>query len=116
MTPFEIATLAISAANAVAAIVAAVGIWHGIRAMVRSNEDRAEQQREALREWREADERRHAESMAALKTLIAGLERQGAALDRQGAALERQGAALERQGAALEEMIRRTAAPPPSGS
>lgn len=49
-------------ASAVAAAVAAWGIWHGIRAMIRANKDRAG----ILDQQREADERRHAEAMAAL--------------------------------------------------
>ena len=40
MTAFEIASLAIASANAAAAIIAAVGIWHGIRAMARANDER----------------------------------------------------------------------------
>ena len=56
--------------NAGAATVAAIGIWRGIRAMVRSNDDRAEQQRESMQEQREAEDRRHAETMTALQELI----------------------------------------------
>ncbi len=81
MTVFEIASLAIAAANATAAIAAAAGIWHGIRAMVRVNDERGQQQREALKQQREADERRHEESMTALNELIRAGQRQTAALD-----------------------------------
>lgn len=63
MTPPEIASFVVSAANAIAAITTAAGVWYGIRAMIRSNEDRAEQQRETSKKQREADERRHAEAM-----------------------------------------------------
>ena len=137
MTGFETASLVIAAANAAAAVTAAAGIWHGIRAMIRANKDRAG----LLDRQREADERRHAEAMRrhdeAMQAAdqrhaeamqagdqrhaeaMAALERQGAALDelirasrRQGEALERQGAALERQGAALETVIERTAPKP----
>ncbi len=62
MTGFETGSLVIAAANATAAITAAAGIWHGIRAMVRANKDRAA----ILDHQREADERRHAETMQAL--------------------------------------------------
>ena len=59
MTGFETGSLVIAAANATAAITAAAGIWHGIRAMVRANKGRAA----ILDHQREADERRHAETM-----------------------------------------------------
>ena len=78
---------------------ATAGIRYGIRAMIRSNEDRAEQQREALKEQREADERRHAEAMQAVAD--------------QRRALEALIAGLERQGAVLEELVRHTAPRPP---
>ncbi len=119
MTEFEIVSLVIAAASAVAtfasaaaAIVAAIGIWHGIRAMIRANDERGQQHREALKQQREADDKRHTEAMAALNELIQAGQRQGAALERQGIALERQGIALERQGAALDELLRRTAPAP----
>ena len=77
MTGFEMASLVIAAANATAAITAAAGIWHGIRTMVRANKDRAA----ILDHQREADERRHAETMQALadqrralEALIVGME------------------------------------------
>ena len=113
---YQAVGLAIAAANTLAALAAAAGIWYGIRAMVRANRERAV----ILDQQRQADERRHEETMTAmrehheeamrrldhqgraLETLIAGLERQGAAL-------ERQGAGLERQTAALETVIERTA-------
>ena len=80
-----IISAAASVVSATAASVAAVGIWHGIRAMVSANKDRAgilDQQRDAderrhdevMRrhdEAMQADERRHAEAMRALETLIA---------------------------------------------
>ncbi len=62
-----IISAAASVVSAIAASVAAVGIWHGIRAMVHANKDRAG----ILDQQREADERRHAEAMRALETLIA---------------------------------------------
>ena len=69
--------------------------------MVHANRERAV----ILDQQREADERRHAQAMAALNELI----RAG---QRQGEALERQGIALERQTAALDELLRR---PAPAG-
>ena len=73
-----IISAAASVVSATAASVAAVGIWHGIRAMVSANKDRAgilDQQRDADErrhdEAMQADERRHAEAMRALETLIA---------------------------------------------
>ena len=72
-----IISAAASAVSAVAASVAAIGIWHGIRAMVRANKDRAgilDQQREADErrhtEAMQAGDQRHAETMRALETLI----------------------------------------------
>ena len=50
---------AASVVSAIAASVAAIGIWHGIRAMVSANKDRAG----ILDQQRDADERRHAEVM-----------------------------------------------------
>ena len=74
MTAFEVASLAIAA---VSAFAAAIGIWRGIAVMVRANEERAA----ALEQQREADECRHAETMAALaeqgralEALIRGME------------------------------------------
>ena len=77
MTGFETASLVIAAANATAAVTAAAGIWFGIRAMIRANKDRAA----ILDHQREADERRHTETMQvladqrrALEALIVGME------------------------------------------
>ena len=64
MTGFETASLVVASANATAAIVAAVGIWYGIHAMVRAARERAR----TLDQQREADDKRHAETMAALQT------------------------------------------------
>ena len=68
MTGFEQATLTlqhvalwISAVAAAANVIAAAGIWHGIRAMVRANKDRAV----ILDRQREADDKRHKDAMAA---------------------------------------------------
>ena len=58
---------AASVVSAIAASIVAVGIWDGIRAMVSANKDRAG----ILDQQRDADERRHAEAMRALETLIA---------------------------------------------
>ena len=73
-----IISAAASVVSATAATAASVGIWHGIRAMVSANKDRAgilDQQRDADErrhdEAMQADERRHAEAMRALETLIA---------------------------------------------
>ena len=54
-----IISAAASVVSAIAASVAAVGIWHGIRAMVHANKDRAG----ILDQQRDADERRHDEAM-----------------------------------------------------
>ncbi len=126
MTDFEIASLVIAFANATAATVAAVGIWHGIRAMVRANKERAV----ILDQQREADERRHAETMTALDELIrdgrrqheatmTALQHQAAALDELIRAGQRQAVALDeliragqRQTAALDELLRRPASAP----
>ena len=78
MTDPAIISAAASVVSAIAASVAAVGIWHGIRAMVRANKDRAgilDQQREADErrhtEAMQAGDQRHTEAMRALETLIA---------------------------------------------
>ena len=85
---FEIVSAIAAPASAVAAVIAAIGIWYGIRAMVRANNEREQQQheamqlqRETMQQQREADERRHEENMTALKALIAGLERQTSSLE-----------------------------------
>ncbi len=109
MTVFEIASLAIAAANATAAIVAAVGIWHGIRAMVRANKERAV----ILDRQREADERRHEETMTRADQRH---EETMTALRHQAAALDELIRAGQRQTAALDELLRRPAsAPGPAG-
>ena len=105
MTGFETASLAIAGANALASITAAAGIWHGIRAMVRANKDRAV----ILDQQREADERRHAEAMRA------GDQRHAEAMQaladqRREAAGQRR--ALEALITSLETMIERTAPKP----
>ncbi len=64
MTAFEIANLAVASVNALAAAVAAVGVWP-----VRASDERGQQQRAATQQQREAEERRHEESMTALKAL-----------------------------------------------
>ena len=91
--------------NAGAATVAAIGIWRGIGAMVRSNDDRAEQQRESMQEQREAEDRRHAETM----------QLQRDAMQLQQEAMRQQREADDKRHAetmtALEALIRRTAAP-----
>ena len=101
MTEFEAASLivasiggAASIIGAIAVSVAAFGIWRGIGAMIRANEERAA----ALDQQREADERRHAETMRVL--------------DGQRRALEALIEAGQRQGAALNELLRRSAPEP----
>ena len=79
-----IAAAVTSAVSALAALAAAAGIWYGIRAMVRANRERAV----ILDQQRQADERRHEETMAALNELIRASQAQSAALERQGVALE----------------------------
>ena len=121
MTGFEQATLTlqhvalwISAVAAAANVIAAAGIWHGIRAMVRANKDRAV----ILDRQREADERRHEEVMAAhAEAMAEGARRHEeamAALAMQGRSLEALIAGLERQTASLEAVVERTA-PPAAG-
>ena len=65
-----IISAAASVVSAIAASVAAGGIWHGIRAMVRANTDRGE----TMERMMKADERRHAETMAALADQRRALE------------------------------------------
>ena len=119
MTVFEIASLVIAFANATAAIVAAVGIWHGIRAMVRVNDERGRQQGEALRQQgealkqqREADDQRHAEAMTKADQRH---EETMTALRHQAAALDELIRAGQRQTAALDELLRRPASAPGAG-
>ena len=124
MTEFETTSLILAGAgagasiiSAIAASVAAIGIWHGIRAMVRASKERgtdaradrqaaeaADQRRHA--EAMQAGDQRHAEAMAALSELIQAGQRQHEATMR----------ALERQGAALETVIERTAPKPAPGA
>ena len=91
MTDPAIVSAAASVVSAIAASVAAGGIWHGIRAMVRANKDRAG----ILDQQREADERRHTEAMQA------GDQRHAETM-----------AALADQRRALETLIARTAPAP----
>ncbi|MCY3821330.1 MAG: hypothetical protein OXH52_18575 [Gammaproteobacteria bacterium] len=60
MTPFEMSTVALAAAQVAVGIGQIAVVWYGIRAMVASGADRV----------REHDQR-HAESMVALRELIA---------------------------------------------
>ena len=60
MTPFEMSTVALAAAQVAVGIGQVAVIWYGIRAMVAFGADRV----------RELDQR-HAESMAGLRELIA---------------------------------------------
>ena len=123
MTDFESASLAAQQAalwvaivvavatciSAIAATVAAGGIWYGIRAMIRANKDRAG----ILDRQREADERRHDETMAAFAQQHRDGERRHeenmAALADQRRALEALIGGLERQTASLEAVVERTA-------
>ena len=110
---YQTVGLVIAAANTLAALAAAAGIWYGIRAMVRANRERAA----ILDQQREADERRHEETMTAMRehheeAMTAMREHHEEAmrrLDHQGRALEALIAGLERQTAALETVIERTA-------
>ena len=120
MTDPAIVSAAASVVSAIAASVAAGGIWHGIRAMVRANKDRAG----ILDQQREADERRHTEAMQA------GDQRHAEAMRRHTEAMRRHDEAMhagdqrhaeamqadERRHAetmrALETLISRTAPAP----
>ena len=108
MTEFEIASLAIqktglaiAAVSAIAAAIAASGIWWGIAAMMRANKERAA----FLDQQREADERRHAEAMEE------GRQRHLETM----AALAAQNRALEAVIRGLETVIERTAPAPREG-
>ena len=121
MTEFEIASLAIqktglaiAAVSAIAAAIAASGIWWGIAAMMRANKERAA----FLDQQREADERRHAEAMEEgrqrhLETMAA-LDQQREADERRHAEAMEEGrqrhletmAALAEQSRTLESVIR----------
>ena len=93
-----IISAAASIVSAIAASVAAGGIWHGIRAMVRANKDRAG----ILDQQREADERRHTEAMQA------GDQRHAEAMRRHDEAMRRHAETMR----ALETLIARTAPAP----
>ena len=115
MTGFETASLVIAAANATAAVTAATGIWHGVRAMVRANKDRAV----TLDRQREADERRHTEAMRRHDEAMQADERRHAeamaALADQRREADSQRRALEALIAGMETMIERTATKPGPG-
>ena len=63
MTTYEIATLAISAAQAIASLVAVAAILVGIRQMRHAGDQREKR-----------EDARHAEAMRALEGLIKGME------------------------------------------
>ena len=116
METLQIASLAAPILSAVAAGIAAVGIWYGISAMVRSNKDR----RDALVQQREAEDRRHGEAMAQQREFAAQQReaedrRHGEAMTQQREFMAHQREADDRRHeeamAALKELIRRTAAP-----
>ena len=73
MTGYELATLAISAVQAVASLGAVTVILAGIRQMRHTGD---------LRE--KCEDARHAESMEALRALIRGMEHQGARSNAKG--------------------------------
>ena len=80
-----IISAAASVVSAIAASVAAGGIWHGIRAMVRANKDRAG----ILDQQREADERRHTEAMRRhAEAMQAGDQRHAEAMRRHAEAMQ----------------------------
>ena len=80
-----IVSAAASVVSAIAASVATVGIWHGIRAMVRANKDRAG----ILDQQREADERRHTEAMRRHdEAMQAGDQRHAEAMRRHAEAMQ----------------------------
>ena len=130
MESIQIISIVLSGLNTAAAGIAAAGIWFGIRAMVRSNDKRGEQQdramalqRESVAQQREAEDRRHKEAMEQQREFAAqqreALAQQREAEDRRhGEAMEQQREASAQQDrrheesmAALKELIRRTAAP-----
>ena len=96
MIDYEIANLAIAAVSAIAAIVAAIGIWNGIAAMVSANKQRAA----FLDQQRKADDQRHAEAMAAHRAAAEADER------RHAEAMEE---SARRHAEAMEESARRHA-------
>ena len=159
MESIQIISIVLSGLNTAAAGIAAAGIWFGIRAMVRSNDKRGEQQdramalqrqfmaqqresedrrhkeameqqrefaaqqREALAQQREAEDRRHKEAMEQQREALAQQReaedrRHGEAMEQQREFAAQQREALAQQDrrheesmAALKELIRRTAAP-----
>ena len=70
MTAFDIVSAFASIVSAGAASFAAIGIWHGIRAMVRANKERGADAKADRQAAAAADERRHTEAMRALEALI----------------------------------------------
>ena len=87
-----IISAAASVVSAIAASVAAGGIWHGIRAMVRANKDRAG----ILDQQREADERRHTEAMRRhAEAMQAGDQRHAEAMRRHTEAMRRHDEAMQ---------------------
>ena len=67
------ATVAIAASTIVVGSATCFLIWRGLKAMDRSSDERARDRRAAaddLKAWREADIRRHEETMTALRALI----------------------------------------------
>ena len=123
MTEFETTSLILAGAGAGASIisafaasVAAVGIWHGIRAMIRANKDRAG----ILDRQHQADERRHAEAMRRHDEATRRHDEATQAADQRHAeamaALADQRRALEALITGMETMIERTAPKPGPGS
>ena len=120
MNEYEIASLAareaalsVAVAQVVATLAIGIGqiavVWYGIRAMVRANDERALQQREALKQQRDADDKRHAEAMQRLDAARdADDKRHTEAMQR----LDNQHRALEALIAGMETMIERTAPGP----
>ena len=104
-----IVSAAASVVSAIAASVAAVGIWHGIRAMVRANKDRAG----ILDQQREADERRHTEAMRRHdEAMQAGDQRHTEAMRRHAEAMQADERRHDEAMRALETLIARTAPAP----
>ena len=117
MTDFEIASLAFQemaawAAIATAVVAVIVGptqcllIWKGLRLMERSNGERAA----ALEQQREADERRHAEAMAAHdETMAAHAKAMEESARRHAEAMAAHAEAMAARAEAAEEGARRHA-------
>ena len=109
MTDPAIVGAAASVVSAIAASVATVGIWHGIRAMVRANKDRAG----ILDQQREADERRHTEAMRRHdEAMQAGDQRHTEAMRRHAEAMQADERRHDEAMRALETLIARTAPAP----